>query len=65
MEKFKLKNGKTAVIRKKLHEGSYVAYYSGEEGETLFLVNDEQIKNSSSYPYLFWDVDNKKKRVKK
>ena len=62
--KFKLKNGKEAIIRKKLHEGSYVAYYEGDEGESLFLVHEEEIKNETAYPYIFWDIDKKKRNGK-
>ena len=59
-----LKNGKEAVIRKELHKGTFVAYYSGPEGESLFLVTEEQIKQKSAYPYIFWDIDIKKRKKK-
>ena len=60
--KFKLRNGKEAVIRKKLNDDSFVAYYSGEEGESLFLVHRDEIDKGTAFPYIFWDNDGKKKK---
>lgn len=58
----KLKNGKTAIIRKQISKYSFVAFYSGEEGESLFIVHEDEIKKCSALPYIFWDIDNKRKK---
>ena len=57
-----MKNGKEATIRNELHKGTFVAYYKGPEGESLFLVTEDQIKNNSVLPYIFLDEDRKAKR---
>lgn len=62
MEKITLRNGKTAVLRKKLHEGSYIAYYNGPEGESVFVVHDDEIKNKTAIPYIFLDIDSRGKK---
>lgn len=58
----KLKNGKTAIIRKRISKDTFVAFYSGKEGESLFLIHEDEIKKESALPYIFWDVDDKRKR---
>lgn len=58
----KLKNGKTASIKKRLSNDSYVAFYYGEEGESLFVVHEDEIKRNSALPYIFLDFENKRKK---
>jgi hypothetical protein len=58
----KLKNGKTAIVRKQISKDTFVAFYSGEEGESLFLIHEDEIKRETALPYIFWDVDDKRKK---
>ena len=63
--KITMKNGKEATIRSELHKGVFVAYYKGIEGESLFLVTEEQIKQKSAYPFIFWDKEEQRGRTKR
>ena len=60
--KITMKNGKEAIIRNELHKGVFVAYYKGPEGESLFLITEEQIKQKSAYPYIFWENEKGKSK---